>query len=237
MPASVTAATRRISARGRQHGARRRPRAAAAAREQQVHRRDAHDRRRRRREGRRDRRLDQQQADRVHLHRDGDVRPPVLRSARPSGPWAEIIGVMNEIDSEILKICARTAASPGATSAPPVGLSANAAADRVRRLRQAGVITGFTALVDPGRRRPQPRGACGRDGGADTDSDDFATRRRSSSPCSRSSTSAARPTISSGWPARTRRSSTSPPHAPRPLRRSGHRDHAHPAVGPGDSSR
>ena len=29
-------------------------------------------------------------------------------------------------------------------------LSANAAADRVRRLRGAGVITGFTALVDPG---------------------------------------------------------------------------------------
>ena len=30
-----------------------------------------------------------------------------------------------------------------------VGLSANAAADRVRRLRRAGVITGFVALVDP----------------------------------------------------------------------------------------
>ena len=30
-----------------------------------------------------------------------------------------------------------------------VGLSANAAADRVRRLRQAGVILGFTALIDP----------------------------------------------------------------------------------------
>ena len=29
------------------------------------------------------------------------------------------------------------------------GLSANAAADRVRRLRQAGVITGFVALIDP----------------------------------------------------------------------------------------
>ena len=31
-----------------------------------------------------------------------------------------------------------------------VGLSANAAADRVRRLRRDGVITGFTATVDPG---------------------------------------------------------------------------------------
>jgi Lrp/AsnC family transcriptional regulator, leucine-responsive regulatory protein len=32
-----------------------------------------------------------------------------------------------------------------------VGLSANAAADRVRRLRREGVITGFTATVDPAR--------------------------------------------------------------------------------------
>ena len=32
-----------------------------------------------------------------------------------------------------------------------VGLSANAAADRVRRLRRAGVISGFVALVDPPR--------------------------------------------------------------------------------------
>ena len=31
-----------------------------------------------------------------------------------------------------------------------VGLSANAAADRVRRLRETGVITGFTATIDQG---------------------------------------------------------------------------------------
>ena len=31
-----------------------------------------------------------------------------------------------------------------------VGLSANAAADRVRRLRRDGMITGFTATIDPG---------------------------------------------------------------------------------------
>jgi Lrp/AsnC family leucine-responsive transcriptional regulator len=30
-----------------------------------------------------------------------------------------------------------------------VGLSANAAADRVRRMRRAGIIRGFTAIVDP----------------------------------------------------------------------------------------
>ena len=30
-----------------------------------------------------------------------------------------------------------------------VGLSANAAAERVRRLRQAGIILGFTAVIDP----------------------------------------------------------------------------------------
>jgi len=35
-----------------------------------------------------------------------------------------------------------------------VGLSANATADRVRRLRRIGVIRGFIALVDPGGENP-----------------------------------------------------------------------------------
>lgn len=35
-----------------------------------------------------------------------------------------------------------------------IGLSANATADRVRRLRRTGVIRGFTALVDPGAADP-----------------------------------------------------------------------------------
>jgi Lrp/AsnC family leucine-responsive transcriptional regulator len=55
-----------------------------------------------------------------------------------------------------------------------VGLSANAAADRVRRLRRAGVITGFAALVDPaagGRRLEALVGVTVAPG---VDSDDFA---------------------------------------------------------------
>jgi Lrp/AsnC family leucine-responsive transcriptional regulator len=56
-----------------------------------------------------------------------------------------------------------------------VGLSANAAATRVRRLRQAGVITGFVATVDPaagGRRLEALVGVTLAPG---TDSDRFAT--------------------------------------------------------------
>ena len=57
---------------------------------------------------------------------------------------------MNEIDSEILKILREDGRISWRDLGAAVGLSANAAADRVRRLRHAGVITGFTALVDPG---------------------------------------------------------------------------------------
>ena len=56
-----------------------------------------------------------------------------------------------------------------------VGLSANAAADRVRRLRQSGVITGFVAVIDPaagGRHLEALVGVTLKRG---TDSDAFAT--------------------------------------------------------------
>jgi Lrp/AsnC family transcriptional regulator, leucine-responsive regulatory protein len=56
-----------------------------------------------------------------------------------------------------------------------VGLSSNAAADRVRRLRRAGIVTGFVAQVDPaagGRRLEALVGVTLAPG---TDSDDFAT--------------------------------------------------------------
>jgi len=57
---------------------------------------------------------------------------------------------MNETDGEILKILREDGRISWRDLGAAVGLSANAAADRVRRLRNAGVITGFTALVDPG---------------------------------------------------------------------------------------
>jgi Lrp/AsnC family leucine-responsive transcriptional regulator len=55
-----------------------------------------------------------------------------------------------------------------------VGLSANAAADRVRRLRRAGVITGFTALVDPAAGGRKLEALVGVTLAPTTDSDTFA---------------------------------------------------------------
>ena len=57
---------------------------------------------------------------------------------------------MDDIDREILGELTRNGRISFRDLGAAVGLSANAAADRVRRLRTAGVITGFTATVDPG---------------------------------------------------------------------------------------
>jgi Lrp/AsnC family transcriptional regulator, leucine-responsive regulatory protein len=56
---------------------------------------------------------------------------------------------MDATDREILGELVRNARLSYRDLGARVGLSANAAADRVRRLRRDGVITGFTALVDP----------------------------------------------------------------------------------------
>jgi Lrp/AsnC family leucine-responsive transcriptional regulator len=56
---------------------------------------------------------------------------------------------MDSIDGEILKILRADGRISWRDLGAAVGLSANAATDRVRRMRRAGVITGFTALVDP----------------------------------------------------------------------------------------
>jgi Lrp/AsnC family leucine-responsive transcriptional regulator len=56
---------------------------------------------------------------------------------------------MDEIDSVILRLLREDARLPWRDLGAKVGLSANAAADRVRRLRRAGIITGFTAQIDP----------------------------------------------------------------------------------------
>ena len=57
---------------------------------------------------------------------------------------------MDATDREILGELVRNARLSYRDLGARVGLSANAAADRVRRLRRNGVITGFTATVDPG---------------------------------------------------------------------------------------
>ena len=56
---------------------------------------------------------------------------------------------MDQLDRAILGELVRNARISYRDLGAAVGLSANAAADRVRRLRRAGVITGFTATLDP----------------------------------------------------------------------------------------
>ena len=59
------------------------------------------------------------------------------------------IVALDRTDSEILRLLREDGRISWRDLGAAVGLSANAAADRVRRLRHEGVITGFTALVDP----------------------------------------------------------------------------------------
>jgi Lrp/AsnC family transcriptional regulator, leucine-responsive regulatory protein len=56
---------------------------------------------------------------------------------------------LDPTDSEILRLLREDGRISWRDLGAAVGLSANAAADRVRRLRQTGVITGFVALIDP----------------------------------------------------------------------------------------
>ena len=56
---------------------------------------------------------------------------------------------MDQVDRAILGELVRNARISYRDLGAAVGLSANATADRVRRLRRAGVITGFTATLDP----------------------------------------------------------------------------------------
>ncbi len=55
---------------------------------------------------------------------------------------------VNKIDHNILTILQQDARIPWQMLGERVGLSANAAADRVRRLMKRGVITRFTTVVD-----------------------------------------------------------------------------------------
>ncbi|MFD9487530.1 Lrp/AsnC family transcriptional regulator [Streptomyces sp. NPDC059991] len=56
---------------------------------------------------------------------------------------------MDRLDREILGVLREDARISYRDLGTKVGLSANAAADRVRRMRRDGVIRGFTVLVDP----------------------------------------------------------------------------------------
>ncbi len=56
---------------------------------------------------------------------------------------------MDRLDREILGILQQDARISYRDLGVRVGLSANATADRVRRMRREGVIRGFTVVVDP----------------------------------------------------------------------------------------
>ena len=60
----------------------------------------------------------------------------------------EINEAVDKIDHNILTILQQDARIPWQMLGERVGLSANAAADRVRRLMKRGVITRFTTVVD-----------------------------------------------------------------------------------------
>ena len=72
-----------------------------------------------------------------------------LRADKPSRYVTAEPVALDPTDSEILRLLREDGRISWRDLGAAVGLSANAAADRVRRLRQSGVITGFVALVDP----------------------------------------------------------------------------------------
>ena len=62
---------------------------------------------------------------------------------------AEETAALDHIDREILNILSRDGRIPWQTLGERVHLSANAAAERARRLLRSGVITGYGARVNP----------------------------------------------------------------------------------------
>ncbi|MFQ5651954.1 MAG: Lrp/AsnC family transcriptional regulator [bacterium] len=57
--------------------------------------------------------------------------------------------MINEIDQKIVEILLRDARITHAQIAETVGLSRPAVAERIRKLEQAGIIEGYTAIVSP----------------------------------------------------------------------------------------
>lgn len=58
---------------------------------------------------------------------------------------------IDEIDQRILNLLRGNGRASYASIGDEVGLSPHGAADRVRRLERAGVVTGYTATIDLGR--------------------------------------------------------------------------------------
>lgn len=58
---------------------------------------------------------------------------------------------MDKIDDKILSLLSQNGRASFASLGEAVGLSPHGTADRVRRLERAGVITGYSVAIDPGR--------------------------------------------------------------------------------------
>jgi Lrp/AsnC family leucine-responsive transcriptional regulator len=82
---------------------------------------------------------------------------------------------MDEVDSEIIRLLRSDGRISWRDLGAAVGLSANGAADRVRRLRRAGVVTGFAALVDPAAGGRSLEALVGVTLAPGTDSDEFSS--------------------------------------------------------------
>jgi Lrp/AsnC family leucine-responsive transcriptional regulator len=82
---------------------------------------------------------------------------------------------MDAIDDEILRLLRHDGRMSWQDLGAAVGLSGNAAADRVRRLRRSGVIVGFAALIDPAAGGRNLEALVGITLAQGTDSDEFAT--------------------------------------------------------------
>ena len=75
-----------------------------------------------------------------------------MTTSRPAGAKkARQDIVLDQIDHEILRILAADARTPNNVLAAHVGLAASTCLMRVRRLQDAGVITGFHAAWPQGR--------------------------------------------------------------------------------------
>jgi Lrp/AsnC family leucine-responsive transcriptional regulator len=81
---------------------------------------------------------------------------------------------MDALDREILGALREDARVSWRDLGAAVGLSANAVADRVRRLRAAGAIRGFTVVMDPAAAGRVLEALVGVTLAPDTDSDGFA---------------------------------------------------------------
>jgi Lrp/AsnC family leucine-responsive transcriptional regulator len=81
---------------------------------------------------------------------------------------------LDRVDSEILSLLRADGRLSWRDLGARVGLSANAAADRVRRLRETGVVTGFAAIVDPAAGGRRLEALVGITLAPGTDSDQFA---------------------------------------------------------------